>query len=335
MTEQRCNEIGDAAKEPAKTRRTSNMVTVSLEVRETGLSGFLPAETLDVDAESVDETIADLFATTNPEMDARVMVDGALRGYRNPEMAAGDVLMHPLPAGAGFIEMVYVPAGTFVRGCDTSTTDERPQALITITRGYFIAKYPTLVREFRAFVDATSYVTTAEQKGESQTWRSPGFEQTDDHPVVCVSWHDAVAFFEWAGLRLPAEAEWEYAARGADGRKYPWGNEAPDDSRLVWSGNNRRRGTAPVGEHPAGASPFGVHELSGGVWEWCDDWYSREGYGPETIDPQGGTQGTTRSLRGGCWWDSLADCVRAADRYGYAPDDAYDGIGFRSARGEM
>ncbi len=162
---------------------------VTLEIRETGLSGFLPAETLDVDAESVDDTIADLFATANPEMDARVLVDGALRGYRNPKMDAGDVLMHPLPAGSGFVEVVYVPPGTFVRGSDTSEySDERPQALITITRGYFVAKYPTLVREFRAFVDATSYVTTAEQKGESQTWRSPGFEQADDHPAVCVSW---------------------------------------------------------------------------------------------------------------------------------------------------
>ena len=312
------------------------MVTVSLEIRETGLSGFLPAETLDVDAESVDETIADLFATTNPEMDARVLVDGELRGYRNPSMAAGGVLMHPLPAGAGFIEMVYVPPGTFVRGCDTSVyPDERPQGLVTVTRGYFIAKYPTLVREFRAFVDATSYVTTAEQRGDTKTWRSPGFEQGDDHPVVCVSWHDAVAFCVWAGLRLPTEAEWEYAARGTDGRKYPWGNKEPDDSRIVWSGNNIRSGTAPVGEHLAGASPFGVHDLSGGVWEWCADWYSSEGYGPETIDPQGAEQGTDCSLRGGCLWHYRDAYVRAAFRVGFAPDSVIDGIGFRSARVEM
>ena len=312
------------------------MSTVALEVRETGLSCFLHAETLDVEPASVGDTIADLFATANPEMDARVLVDGKLRGYRNPEMSAGGALMHPLPAGAGFVEMVYVPPGTFVRGSDTSRmADERPQALITITRGYFIAKYPTLVREFRAFVDATGYVTTAEKKRGERTWRSPRFDQADNHPVVCVSWHDAVAFCEWAGLRLPTDAEWEYAARGTDGRTYPWGEEAPDDTRLVWSGNNRRRGTAPVGEHPAGASPFGIHDIAGNVWEWSADWYDENGYGAETVDPQGPTQGQYRSLRGGCWGDYHSDVVRAASRGRYAPVVVIVGIGFRSARGEM
>ena len=129
------------------------MSTVALEVREVGPECFMRSDTYDVAPESVDDTIVDIFATTNPEMDARVLVDGTLRGYRNPEMSAGGALMHPLPAGAGFVEMVYVPPGTFVRGCDTSDcADERPQALVTITRGYFIAKYPTLVREFCAFV---------------------------------------------------------------------------------------------------------------------------------------------------------------------------------------
>ena len=291
------------------------MSTVALEVRETGLSCFLHAETLDVEPASVGDTIADLFATANPEMDARVLVDGKLRGYRNPEMSAGGALMHPLPAGAGFVEMVYVPPGTFVRGSDTSRmADERPQALITITRGYFIAKYPTLVREFRAFVDATGYVTTAEKKRGERTWRSPRFDQADNHPVVCVSWHDAVAFCEWAGLRLPTEAEWEYAARGTDGRKYPWGNKEPDD---------------------AGASPFGVHGLAVNVWEWCDDWYDENRYGDETIDPQGAEQGTDCSLRGGCLWHYRDAYVRAAFRVGFAPDSVIDGIGFRSARVEM
>lgn len=163
------------------------MTTVTVEVRETGLGCFLHAETQNVEPASVGDTIADLFAAAHPEMDARVLVDGALRGYRNPAMRAGGVLMHPLPQGAGFVEMVYVPAGTFLRGCDTSSwADEQPEARVEITRGFFVAKYPTRLREFRAFVDATGHVTTAEVEGDERTWQSPGFEQGDDHPVVCV-----------------------------------------------------------------------------------------------------------------------------------------------------
>jgi formylglycine-generating enzyme required for sulfatase activity len=313
------------------------MTTVALEVRETGFACFLRAETHDVAPASVDDTAVDLFASANPELDARVLVDGALRGYRNPAMAAGSVLMHPLPLGAGFVEMVYVPPGTFLRGCDTSSwAEERPEALVTLTRGFFVAKYPTLVREFHAFVEATGHVTTAEREGDEQTWRSPDFEQADDHPVVCVSWHDSVAFGAWAGLRLPTEAEWEYAARGTYGRTYPWGDELPDDTRLAWSGGDTRRsGTAPVGEHPAGASPFGVHDLAGTVLEWAADWYDEKGYGTETVDPTGARQGTNRAIRGGCWWDDHAADVRAAYRYWYVPDGRFDSIGFRAARWEM
>lgn len=313
------------------------MTTVTIEVRETGLGCFLHAETQNVEPASVGDTIADLFAAAHPEMDARVLVDGALRGYRNPAMRAGGVLMHPLPEGAGFVEMVCVPPGTFFRGCNTSPrADERPEALVTLTHGFFMAKYPTLVREFRAFADVTGHVTTAETEGDERTWRSPGFEQTDDHPVVCVSWHDAVAFGAWAGLRLPTEAEWEYTARGTYGRAYPWGNEPPDDTRLAWSGSGTsRRGTAAVGTRHAGASPFGVHDLAGNAWEWSADWYDENGYGSKMVDSTGAERGTLRALRGGCWWNVHTDYVRAAIRFRYRPSDHGDGVGFRAARGEM
>ncbi len=141
--------------------------------------------------------------------------------------------------------------------------------------------------------------------------------------------HDAAAFCKWAGTRLLTEAEWEYVARGSEGRKYPWGNQEPDANRLHWSGNTRQTGTCSVGEHPAGASPLGVHDLSGNVWEWCADWYA-------PYDPARATsprQGSYRVLRGGCWVRSSAVIVRAANRYSWDPSIANFGVGFRVAGG--
>jgi formylglycine-generating enzyme required for sulfatase activity len=246
---------------------------------------------------------------------------------------AGKAVQHALPDGS-FIELVAIPAGTFTRGCDTSHwSNERPEARITMS-AYLIARYPTTVGQFRAFVAATSHVTTAETERSTQTWRAPGFAQTDDHPVVCVSHHDATAFCAWAGLALPTEAQWEYAARGTDGRTYPWGEDAPDDTRLWWSGTTRRNGTCPVGEHPAGVSPFGVHDLAGNAWEWTADWYDSRGYDPaQTTDPAGAKQGSCRALRGGCWSISSAGYVRAAYRYWVDPAYWDDDGGFRASRG--
>ena len=310
------------------------MFTVALESRNPGIDDYRLVESSDVSEESLADAIEDMRAAAHPELDSRILVDGALRGYCAPVMPAGGVLLHPLPRGAGFIEMVAIPAGEFTRGCDTSLwSDERPEARITMS-AYLIARHPTTVGQFRAFVEATGHVTTAETERSSQTWRAPGFEQTDDHPVVCVSHHDATAFCAWAGLRLPTEAQWEYAARGTDGRTYPWGEETPDDTRLWWSGTTRRNGTCPVGEHPAGASPFGVHDLAGNVWEWVADWHDDRGYDPaQTADPTGAKQGSCRALRGGCWYNSKSGDVRAAARIRGGPA-VWGGVGgFRASRG--
>jgi formylglycine-generating enzyme required for sulfatase activity len=154
------------------------------------------------------------------------------------------------------------------------------------------------------------------------------------HPVVEVSWHDAKDFCAWAAqqldriVRLPTEAEWEKAARGVDGRIYPWGNEPP--SPLLCNYNRNQGGTTPVGQYsPAGDSPYGCADMSGNVWEWCADWYQADYYkDAPSRNPTGPVGGESRVLRGGSWY-SLVRNVRGADRGWNDPTNSDYNYGFR------
>ncbi len=235
--------------------------------------------------------------------------------------------------------LVRVPAGEFLMGSDErkdpqAYDDEMPQHPVHLDE-YWIGIYPVINGQYRAFVQAAGY-------REPQHWQGgqipPGKEQ---HPVVHVTWKDAVAFCRWVGqvtgmnVRLPTEAEWEKAARGIDGRLYPWGNEPPDATRCNFC---RKVGhwthTTPVGKYsPRGDSPYGCVDMAGNICEWVADWYGPYEAGRQ-VNPTGPASGRTgwadRVLRGGAF-DHVAEFVRCAHRDCSAPEMGFrdDNSGFR------
>ena len=222
-------------------------------------------------------------------------------------------------------EMVYVPAGEFVMGSREGEgySEEHPQRRVYLD-GYWMDKTEVTVGEYRRFCGAT---------GRSMP-KAPKWGWQESHPMVNVSWNEASAYAQWAGKRLPTEAEWEKAARGADGRKYPWGNQEPGSSRCNLDGRgDGHEYTAPVGSFPSGSSPYGCMDMAGNVWEWCADWYDPNYYknGP-TRNPKGPNSGESRVVRGGSWY-YYSRLVRCAYRFSSRPPfRSYDFLGFRCAR---
>jgi formylglycine-generating enzyme required for sulfatase activity len=202
---------------------------------------------------------------------------------------------------------------------------------------FWIGFGPVTNAQFARFVEATQYRTTAEAMGFSRIWtggrwmeveraywrRPEGPRSNIDgrlhHPVVCVSWFDAQAYCEWAGLRLPSEKEWEKAARGTDGRLYPWGNQAPASTRANFAMCHGT--TTPAGEFsPAGDSPYGLNDMAGNIWEWTASWLE---------DPPAGSE-QTRVVRGGAW-SSKADHLQVTYRLDIDPYLRFNTLGFRAS----
>jgi formylglycine-generating enzyme required for sulfatase activity len=265
--------------------------------------------------------------------------------------------------------MVYVPAGEFLMGSADSDSnvkrDEKPQHKVMLD-AYWVDRTEVTNAMFARFVEATSYKTDAEKARQAsvyyenmKSWketagadwqhpRGPSSNLTglDTYPVVAVSWNDAAAYCQWAGRRLPTEAEWEKAARGPDGRKYPWGdiwdvqmarrvNFADRNLISDMADNNADDGykfTAPAGSYPAGASRYDALDMAGNVWEWVRDWYEEQYYDRSPVEnPTGPAAGQLRALRGGSWGDPQSQ-VRVAVRGWNIPDFGIGYLGFRCAR---
>jgi formylglycine-generating enzyme required for sulfatase activity len=242
-------------------------------------------------------------------------------------------------------EMILIPAGEFIMGSNKKVDRnayqaEFPQRRVYL-KAYEIDKFEVTTVQFLKFVLAHDMPPLID-------WQYDGgnFQETmSSHPVMHVSWDEADAYCRWAGKRLPTEAEWEKAARGEDGRIYPWGNQMAGLSRA----NYGRTGlSGPVRDRPErlllyppiisvdkydnAVSPYGVFQMSGNVAEWVADWFDRTYYAtaPDK-DPMGPEKGTQRSFRGGSWIDSTPS-VRAAQRNGTDPNTRMNWLGFRCAR---
>lgn len=244
----------------------------------------------------------------------------------------GAVLAAPgsSPAARDPVEMVRIPAGPFLMGNPTGLgrQDEQPRRTMYLD-SFFIDKYEVTNARYLAFVRQTGHRSPPDPYGDGELTSAKGIEQL---PVVQINWYDAVEYCHWAGKRLPGEAEWEKAARGTDGRLFPWGNDTATATHAnfdrAWQGKQTLH---PVGARPAGRSPYGVEDMSGNAREWVQDWYKPDYYetAPER-NPRGPEQGVLRVIRGGSWHSPIAD-IRATARGKGGFALRTHGTGFRCA----
>ena len=238
--------------------------------------------------------------------------------------AAGLEFNPVLPAPAettdgGHVSMLFVPPGEFMMGTNTVYLDSFWIDKTEVTN----AMYARCVQAAACSVPRSNRSNTRDQYY--------GNTEFDDYPVIYVSWEDANNYCSWAGGRLPTEAEWEKAARGTDGRQFPWGDNDPSgvDNLL----NYHAQDTTIVGLYPDGASPYGALDMAGNVSEWVADWLSLDAYSnPPDKNPLGPDAGEYRVWRGGSWANTSIDRMRTSSRTGNFPTDFSSGIGFRCAR---
>ncbi|MFB0545729.1 MAG: formylglycine-generating enzyme family protein [Anaerolineae bacterium] len=246
---------------------------------------------------------------------------GWLNAYSPSTPVTGTVKISEIDSA----EMVYVPAREFIMGSSDSdsmaSNDEKPQHTVYLD-AFWIDKYEVTNAQYRKCVEAGACAPPH----DTRYYDDPAYA---DHPVVYVDWPQAKAYCQWAGGRLPTEAEWEKAARGTDGRIWPWGNEWYEHKA-----NTLEAGpgdTTAVGSYPQGASPYGALDLAGNVWEWVADWYDAGCYPRSpSRNPQGPHWGANKVLRGGSWYadQRYARCAYRNSSHSFG----YEGGGFRCAQ---
>ena len=266
-----------------------------------------------------------MFLSSTPVRLALLLVTAFLLA---PPLARAEEEAQPAPpklpqgAPADLDAMVLVPAGPALMGYDAGKAFERPQHTVVLD-AFFIDLYATTNFQYRRFVRATGHDAPPH-------WTDGTYEPGHDlHPVTNVRWEDALAYAQWAGKRLPTEAEWEKAARGTDGRIYPYGNTF--DLELTNNGSNAAFGTVRVDRFPAARSPYGCYQMAGNVWEWVSDWFSTTYYADGQVDPHGPPSGTMHVSKGGSWTTDAAAC-RASFRCRSLPGARWGYCGFRCAR---
>jgi formylglycine-generating enzyme required for sulfatase activity len=252
-------------------------------------------------------------------------------------------LPNPRPVASN--DMISIPAGVFIIGDNgrnpsegSGDPDETPEHKVYLDT-YLIDKYEVTNAQYKAFVDASNHRLPNHWKvrdvnGQNQGTTYP--PEKADHPVVYVDWYDANEYCHWAGKRLPTEEEWEKAARGTDGRDFPWGNAfdaKKANTPQYWLSMNKEGDTMPVGSFENGRSPYGVYDMAGNVYEWTANWYKPYPRNAE-LNPHYGEK--NKIVRGGSWYDCLSyGCGLSAPSYNrsrFAPEIRNKGFGFRCAK---
>jgi formylglycine-generating enzyme required for sulfatase activity/tRNA A-37 threonylcarbamoyl transferase component Bud32 len=284
------------------------------------------------------------------EVQAHVVEPRVVEPKEVPESRKAQASLPSEFANSLGIKFRLIPAGKFLMGSPENEKGRNSNELqheVILTKPYYVGVYPVTRGEFQTFADQSGYRTEGESDGKGAyrwtgstweqnskiTWRTPGFEQSDDDPVVCVSWNDAQAYCKWlcdqlpGKYRLPTESEWEYVCRAGSTSAYCFGAEESRLGDYAWYVSNSGSKTHPVGEKRPNA--WGLHDMHGNVWEWCSDWYG-DSPGVTVTDPVGPKDGSFRVYRGGGWIIGAAFC-RSSYRDGDGPSDRYDVLGFRLA----